>query len=59
MLMASCWLVVANIRRTGTGRRFLAVRANERAAAAAGINVARTKLLAFGIARRPRRDRPA
>ena len=40
---------VSNIRKTGTGRRFLAVRANERAAAAAGINVARTKLLAFGI----------
>ncbi|WP_040496551.1 ABC transporter permease subunit, partial [Ilumatobacter nonamiensis] len=34
-------------RRTGIGRRFLAVRDNERAAAAAGINVARTKLLAF------------
>ncbi len=40
---------VANVRRAGLGRRFLAVRANERAAAAAGINVARTKLLAFGI----------
>lgn len=40
---------VANIRRTGVGRRFLAVRANERAAASAGINVARTKLLAFAI----------
>lgn len=42
-------LAVANLRRGGTGRRFLAVRANERAAAAAGIDVARTKLLAFGI----------
>ncbi|CAB4539050.1 MAG: hypothetical protein F2534_00790 [Actinobacteria bacterium] len=42
--------LVANLRRNGTGRRFLAVRANERAAAAAGINVSRTKLLAFGIA---------
>ncbi len=49
MLLLSC-LVVVNIRRTGTGRRFLAVRANERAAAAAGIHVARTKLLAFGVA---------
>jgi hypothetical protein len=37
------------VRRTGVGRRFLAVRANERAAAAAGINVARTKLLAFAL----------
>ena len=42
-------LSVANIRRGKTGRRFLAIRANERAAAAAGIDVARTKLLAFGI----------
>jgi hypothetical protein len=40
---------VANMRKSGVGRRFLAVRANERAAAAAGINVTRTKLLAFGI----------
>ena len=42
-------IAVANIRRSGLGRRFLSVRANERAAAASGINVARTKLLAFGI----------
>lgn len=42
-------LAVSNLRRNGTGRRFLAVRANERAAAAAGINVPRTKLLAFAI----------
>jgi branched-chain amino acid transport system permease protein len=41
---------VANLRRSGTGRRFLAVRANERAAAAAGVNVMRTKLLAFAVA---------
>ena len=47
-LVACCWLV-ANLRRSGTGRRFLSVRANERAAAAAGVNVPRTKLLAFGI----------
>lgn len=32
-----------------TGRAFLAVRSNERAAAAAGINVAATKLLGFGL----------
>ena len=43
-------LAVAGLRRGSTGRRFLAVRANERAAAAAGINVARTKLLGFAIA---------
>jgi branched-chain amino acid transport system permease protein len=47
-LVLCAWLV-ANLRRSGTGRRFLSVRANERAAAAAGVNVPRTKLLAFGI----------
>lgn len=49
VVLALVALAIANIRRTGTGRRFLAVRANERAAAAAGINVARTKLLAFAL----------
>ena len=49
IVLVLCCLAVANLRRNGTGRRFLAVRANERAAAAAGINVSRTKLLAFGI----------
>ncbi len=48
VLILCCW-GVSNLRRNGTGRRFLAVRANERAAAAAGINVSRTKLLAFAI----------
>ena len=38
------------IRRSRLGRRMLAVRSNERAAAAAGVNVARTKLIAFAIA---------
>ena len=33
-------LAVTNLRRGGTGRRFLAIRANERAAAAAGVDVA-------------------
>jgi branched-chain amino acid transport system permease protein len=49
VLMLLC-VGVANIRRSGTGRRFLAVRANERASAAAGVNVMRTKLLAFAVA---------
>jgi ABC-type branched-subunit amino acid transport system ATPase component/ABC-type branched-subunit amino acid transport system permease subunit len=40
---------VTNLRRNATGRRMLAVRANERAAAAAGIDVRATKLLAFGL----------
>lgn len=43
-------LAVANLRRSASGRRFLAIRANERAAAAVGINVARSKLVGFAIA---------
>ena len=43
-------LLVANLRRSDLGQRMLAVRANERAAAAAGINVRNVKLAAFGIA---------
>jgi branched-chain amino acid transport system permease protein len=43
-------LAVVNLRRGAVGRRFLAVRSNERAAAAAGIDVARTKLFGFAIA---------
>ena len=42
-------LLVANLRRSGLGQRMLAVRSNERAAAAAGINVANVKIVAFGI----------
>lgn len=42
-------LGVANLRRNRTGLRWLAVRANERAAAAAGIDVTRAKLGAFGV----------
>jgi branched-chain amino acid transport system permease protein len=43
-------LLVANVRRSSFGRRMLAVRSNERAAAAAGINVTYVKLTAFGLA---------
>jgi ABC-type branched-subunit amino acid transport system ATPase component len=43
-------LLVANVRRASLGQRMLAVRSNERAAAAAGINVRNTKLAGFGIA---------
>jgi branched-chain amino acid transport system permease protein len=39
-------LLVANLRRSNLGQRMLAVRSNERAAAAAGVNV---KLAAFGL----------
>ncbi|MFM8237970.1 MAG: ABC transporter permease [Actinomycetota bacterium] len=42
-------LAVANLRRSATGLRWLAVRSNERAAAAAGIDVAATKLSAFAV----------
>ncbi|CAN5435720.1 hypothetical protein BH23ACT3_BH23ACT3_00640 [soil metagenome] len=42
-------VAVGNLRRSPTGRRMLAIRSNERAAAAAGISVSRTKLLAFAM----------
>ena len=42
-------LVVANVRRSRSGRRLVAVRTNERAAAALGISVASAKLYAFGL----------
>ncbi len=42
-------VAVANLRRSALGRRMLAVRANEAAAAAVGINVARTKLAGFAL----------
>jgi ABC-type branched-subunit amino acid transport system permease subunit len=42
-------LLVARLRNAPAGRMFIAVRPNERAAAAVGIDVARTKLLAFGL----------
>jgi branched-chain amino acid transport system permease protein len=42
-------LGVMNLRRSTTGRRMLAVRSNEAAAAAAGVNVARVKLAAFAL----------
>jgi branched-chain amino acid transport system permease protein len=41
---------VVNIRRSRVGRHMLAVRSNERAASAAGVSVARTKILAFALA---------
>jgi branched-chain amino acid transport system permease protein len=43
-----CYAVL-NIRRSATGRRMLATRSNERAAAAAGVNVSGTKILAFAV----------
>ncbi len=43
-------LAVANLRRGRAGRRLIAVRTNERAAASLGINVVGAKLYAFGAA---------
>jgi ABC-type branched-subunit amino acid transport system ATPase component/branched-subunit amino acid ABC-type transport system permease component len=43
-------VLVANLRRSGSGRRMIAVRGNERAAAGLGVNVITTKLWAFAIA---------
>ena len=58
--LALAGMGVANLRRGHTGRRFLAVRANERAAEASGVDVARTKMLGFrdlvGNRRRGRRS---
>jgi branched-chain amino acid transport system permease protein len=46
-VLAGCCYAVARLRGSPAGRRMLAVRANERAAAAAGVDVRRTKVLAF------------
>ena len=50
LCLAGVALVVANLRRGRTGRRLIAVRTNERAAAALGISVFGAKLYAFGLA---------
>jgi branched-chain amino acid transport system permease protein len=42
-------LLVANVRRSVLGQQMLAVRANERSAAAAGVEVARVKIAAYAI----------
>lgn len=44
------FLAVANLRRSWTGRRLVAVRTNERAAAALGVSVFGAKLYTFGLA---------
>jgi ABC-type branched-subunit amino acid transport system ATPase component/ABC-type branched-subunit amino acid transport system permease subunit len=48
-LLVASW-VVCNIRRGRAGRRLIAVRTNERAAAALGISVAGAKVYAFCVA---------
>ncbi len=42
-------IAVANLRRSATGRRALAVRGNERAAAALGVDVGRMKLQMYAV----------
>jgi sulfate-transporting ATPase len=49
-LFVICGLIVANVRRGSTGRRLIAVRTNERAASALGVDVLRVKLYAFALA---------
>jgi ABC-type branched-subunit amino acid transport system ATPase component/ABC-type branched-subunit amino acid transport system permease subunit len=49
VVLVATGLFVAWLRRSRYGAAMLAVRANERSAAASGVNVVRTKLLAFGI----------
>lgn len=49
MALFTVW-VVANVRRGRSGRRLIAVRTNERAAAALGIDVMVAKLFAFSFA---------
>jgi ABC-type branched-subunit amino acid transport system permease subunit len=49
VVTASLYALVANLRRGELGRRMLAVRSNERAAAAAGVNVRALKISAFAI----------
>ncbi len=48
-VLAACGYGVARLRTAGPGRQMLAVRANERAAAAAGIDVRRTRAVAFTL----------
>lgn len=50
LAMVGAMAVVVNLRQGATGRRWLAVRANERAAEASGIPVAQVKLGATAVA---------
>ncbi len=49
LLTITCCVGVMRLRRSRLGEQMLAVRANERAAAAAGVDVSAVKLAAFGI----------
>lgn len=47
LVLVAVSILVINVRRSGIGRRLLAVRANERAAASLGISVESSKVAAF------------
>jgi ABC-type branched-subunit amino acid transport system permease subunit len=49
LIVCGVGLMVARLRGSAAGRTMIAVRSNERAAAAAGINVGRIKLFAFAL----------
>ncbi len=49
VLLAACIVLVNNLRRSRIGRAWMAVREDEVAAAAMGVNTVRIKLLAFSI----------
>ena len=49
VVMVLAMIVVTNVRRGRLGRSMIAVRSNGRAAAASGVNVSRTKIIAFSI----------
>jgi branched-chain amino acid transport system permease protein len=44
----ACYILV-NVRRSGLGREFVALRSNERSSAATGLSLTRTKVLAFAL----------
>ena len=48
-VLVACCLMVTNLRRGRSGRRLIAVRTNERAAAALGVRILSAKLYAFAV----------
>jgi ABC-type branched-subunit amino acid transport system permease subunit len=50
LMLAAAWFVASNLLRSGAGRRIVAVRDNEAAAASFAIPLVRTKLVAFAVA---------
>ncbi len=50
VIVTIAFVLVCNLMRAGSGRKMLAVRSNERAAASVGISIAGVKLSAFALA---------